>query len=47
MKTIGYNRPVCVRPFDHRGSFQTRMCRAKGEQFIETGSDSVLVHWEG
>jgi hypothetical protein len=29
MKTIGYNHPLYILPFDHRGSFQTRMFRAK------------------
>lgn len=25
MKTIGYNRPLYILPFDHRGSFETKM----------------------
>ena len=25
MKTIGYDTPLYVLPFDHRGSFETKM----------------------
>src|SRR5215510_2991855 len=25
MKTIGYNKPLYVLPYDHRGSFETKM----------------------
>ena len=31
MKTIGYNQPLYVLPFDHRGSFQTKMFGWHGE----------------
>jgi myo-inositol catabolism protein IolC len=29
--TLGYNRPLYILPFDHRGSFQTRMFGWKGQ----------------
>ena len=25
MKTIGYNKPLYIQPFDHRGSFASKM----------------------
>ena len=25
MKSLGYNQPLCILPFDHRGSFKTKM----------------------
>jgi hypothetical protein len=25
MKTIGYDKPLYILPFDHRGSFETKM----------------------
>jgi 5-dehydro-2-deoxygluconokinase len=28
--TVGYDRPLYVLPFDHRGSFQTKMFGWKG-----------------
>lgn len=31
MKTIGYNRPLYILPFDHRGSFETKMFGWHGE----------------
>ena len=30
MKTIGFNKPLYILPFDHRGSFQTKMFGWKG-----------------
>jgi myo-inositol catabolism protein IolC len=30
MKTIGFNKPLYILPFDHRGSFQTRLFGWKG-----------------
>ncbi len=31
MKTIGYNRPLYILPFDHRGSFETKMFGWQGD----------------
>src|ERR1044071_3366795 len=31
MKTIGYNKPLYILPYDHRGSFQTKMFGWHGE----------------
>jgi 5-dehydro-2-deoxygluconokinase len=31
MKTVGYDKPLYVLPFDHRGSFQTKMFGWQGE----------------
>lgn len=31
MKTLGYNRPLYILPFDHRGSFETKMFGWHGE----------------
>jgi hypothetical protein len=30
MKTIGFDKPLYILPFDHRGSFQTKMFGWKG-----------------
>ena len=30
MTTVGFDRPLYVLPFDHRGSFQTKMFGWKG-----------------
>ena len=31
MKTLGYDKPLYILPFDHRGSFQTKMFGWQGE----------------
>ena len=31
MTTIGFDQPLYILPFDHRGSFQTKMFGWKGE----------------
>ena len=31
MTTIGFDQPLYIQPFDHRGSFQTKMFGWKGE----------------
>src|ERR1700694_2586252 len=35
MKTIGFNQPLYVLPFDHRGSFETKMFGWHGELSAE------------
>jgi hypothetical protein len=30
MTGLGFNQPLCILPFDHRGSFQTKMFGWKG-----------------
>ena len=30
MKTLGFDKPLYILPFDHRGSFQTKMFGWKG-----------------
>jgi 5-dehydro-2-deoxygluconokinase len=35
MKTVGYNQPLYVLPFDHRGSFETKMFGWHGELSAE------------
>ena len=48
--TVGYDRPLYILPFDHRGSFQTKMFGWKGaltpEQTAEI-ADSKQVVYEG
>ena len=43
MKTIGYNQPLYILPFDHRGWFQTRMFRAKVASHVHPGSSGAEV----
>jgi 5-dehydro-2-deoxygluconokinase len=39
MKAIGYDRPLFVQPFDHRGSFTKTFFEFKGAPKIEPGTD--------
>jgi hypothetical protein len=38
MITRGFDKPLYVLPFDHRGSFTTRMFGAKVTPHVNTGS---------
>lgn len=48
MKTIGYDRPLYILPFDHRGSFQTKMFGWKGaltaEQTAEIAAAKQVIY---
>ncbi len=48
MKTLGYDRPLYVLPFDHRGSFQTKMFGWEGalspEQVAEIAAAKGVVY---
>jgi hypothetical protein len=35
MRTVGFDRPLYILPFDHRGSFQTNMFGCTGELTAE------------
>lgn len=35
MRTTGFDKPLYILPFDHRGSFQTKMFGWKGELTAE------------
>ncbi len=35
MTSIGFNKPIYILPFDHRGSFQTQMFGWKGGLTLE------------
>ncbi len=35
MRTVGFERPLYILPFDHRGSFQTKMFGWTGELTAE------------
>jgi len=37
MRTLGYNQPLYILPFDHRGSFETKMFGWHGEYEPHTG----------
>src|SRR5262245_45013889 len=47
MKTIGYNKPLYIQPFDHRGSFATKMFGWRGnltpEQSAEIASMKRVI----
>src|SRR4029450_4759604 len=46
--TLGYNKPLYILPFDHRGSFQTGMFGWKGvlspEQTAQIAAAKQVVH---
>jgi len=48
MKTIGYNRPLYLQPFDHRGSFETKMFGWHGdltaEQTAEIAASKQVIY---
>ncbi|HWF45816.1 MAG TPA: DUF2090 domain-containing protein [Bryobacteraceae bacterium] len=48
MKTIGFNKPLYILPFDHRGSFQTKMFGWKGsltsEQTAQIASAKQVIY---
>ena len=43
MKKIGYDKPLYVLPFDHRGSFETKMFGWHGEAATRSDRHSGLV----
>ena len=43
MKTIGFDRPLYILPFDHRGSFQTKMFGWKGKLTAEQTAEIAAV----
>lgn len=42
MKQIGYDRPLFVQPFDHRGSFTKTFFSFKGQPVIEPGEEQYV-----
>jgi myo-inositol catabolism protein IolC len=48
MTTIGYDKPLYILPFDHRGSFQTKMFGWKGtltaEQTAEIAATKQVIY---
>src|SRR5215475_15491350 len=48
MRTIGYDKPLYILPFDHRGSFQTKMFGWKGaltpEQTAEIAAAKRVIY---
>src|SRR5262245_25260196 len=48
MTTLGFNRPLYILPFDHRGSFQTKMFGWKGvltaEQTAEIAAAKQVIY---
>src|SRR5215475_6504230 len=48
MRTIGYDKPLYILPFDHRGSFQTKMFGWKGaltpEQTAEIAAAKQVIY---
>ena len=48
MKTIGYDKPLYVLPFDHRGSFKTKMFGWHGDltadQTAEIASAKQVIY---
>ena len=42
MKTIGYDKPLYVLPFDHRGSFETKMFGWTGDL---TAAQTAEISW--
>src|SRR5215813_11690102 len=48
MSTIGFNKPLYILPFDHRGSFQTKMFGWKGalspEQTAEIAAAKQVIY---
>src|SRR5260221_5134807 len=48
MKTIGFNKPLYVLPFDHRGSFETKMFGWEGklnaEQTAEIAAAKQVIY---
>lgn len=41
----GYERPLCIQPFDHRESFQTKLFGWKGGLTAEQTADVAAVKW--
>lgn len=39
MKTIGYDRPLFVQPFDHRGSFRKKFFQLSGNPVVDAATD--------
>jgi 5-dehydro-2-deoxygluconokinase len=48
MKTIGFDKPLYILPFDHRGSFQTKMFGWKGaltpEQTVQIAATKQVIY---
>jgi myo-inositol catabolism protein IolC len=48
MKTIGFDQPLYILPFDHRGTFQTQVFRWKGaltaDQTAQIASMKQVIH---
>jgi len=43
MKTIGYNKPLYIQPFDHRGSFATNMFGFHGQLTVAQTADVAAI----
>jgi len=39
MRQIGYDKPLFVQPFDHRGSFKKKFFRIEGDWAVDAGND--------
>ena len=44
---VGYNKPLYILPFDHRGSFQTKMFGWKGTLTAEQTAEPLHVRAAG
>ena len=50
MKNLGYDKPLYILPFDHRGSFQTKMFGWSGQLTLQQTAEiaaSKLVIYHG
>lgn len=43
---LGYNRPLYILPFDHRGTFQTGMFGWKGALSLEQTAQIATTNWK-
>jgi len=46
MKTLGFDKPLYILPFDHRGSFQTKLFGWPGTLTAVALRTAWTVQWE-